>query len=167
VRPAFADDITASHDNLRTGWDREEPALAPSTITSTTFGQLFAAKVQGQVYAQPLVIGGTVVVGTEDNYVYGLDAVTGAVKWQRNLGPSWPASAIGCADIAPDIGNTATGVYDAATGYVYLTTKVNDGPDVLHPNWYLHAVEAGSGTGAATRADAESRRAGGIVSGGL
>ncbi|WP_051809027.1 lectin-like domain-containing protein [Actinoplanes subtropicus] len=132
-------------DNLRTGWDRGEPALAPSTITSTTFGQLFATKVQGQVYAQPLVIGGTVVAGTEDNYVYGLDAATGAVKWQRSLGPSWPASAIGCADIAPTIGNTSTGVYDATTGHVYLTTKVDDGPDVLHPNWYLHAVEAGSG----------------------
>jgi hypothetical protein len=145
VTPALAAVITASQDDLRTGWDRGEPALAPSTITSTTFGQLFATKVQGQVYAQPLVIGGTVVVGTEDNYVYGLDAVTGAVRWQRNLGPSWPASAIGCADIAPNIGNTATGVYDAATGHVYLTTKVNDGPDVLHPNWYLHAVEAGSG----------------------
>src|SRR5512138_4028180 len=91
----WEDDVTASQDNLRTGWDRGEPALTPSTVTSTIFGQLFATKVQGQVYAQPLVIGGTVVVGTEDNYVYGLDAVTGAVKWQRSLGPSWPASAIG------------------------------------------------------------------------
>ncbi|WP_433305191.1 lectin-like domain-containing protein [Actinoplanes sp. CA-030573] len=142
---AYAGDVAASQDNLRTGWDRSEPALAPSTVTSTTFGQLFATKVQGQVYAQPLVIGGTVVVGTEDNYVYGLDAVTGAVRWQRSLGRAWPAGAIGCADIAPNIGSTATGVYDASTGHVYLTTKVDDGPDVLHPNWYLHAVEVGSG----------------------
>src|SRR6185436_6641437 len=116
-RPALTGYAPGMPDNLRTGWDRGEPALAPSTVTSTTFGQLFATKVQGQVYAQPLVIGGTVVVGTEDNYVYGLDAATGAVRWQRNLGPSWPARAIGCADIAPTIGNTSTGVHDAATGH--------------------------------------------------
>jgi len=28
---------------------------------------------------------------------------------------------------------------------VYLTTKVNNGPDVAHPNWYLHAVSLTTG----------------------
>jgi hypothetical protein len=143
--PAYADNLTNSRDNLRTGWDPAEPTLAPSSVTSTTFGQLFATKVQGQVYAQPLVIGDMVVVATEDNYVYGLDAATGAIRWQRSVGAPWPASAIGCADLTPNLGNSSTGVYDPATGFVYFTTKVNDGPDLLHPNWYMHAVDADTG----------------------
>jgi hypothetical protein len=143
--PARADNVTNSHDTLRTAWDPEEAALAPSTITSTTFGQLFATKVQGQVYAQPLVVGSTVVIATEDNYVYGLDAATGAIKWQRSVGKPWPASAIGCADLTPNFGTTSTGVFDPSSGYVYFTTKVDDGPDQLHPNWYMHAVDITSG----------------------
>jgi hypothetical protein len=36
-------------------------------------------------------------------------------------------------------------VYDPASGYVYLTAKVNDGPDVTNPNWYMHAVNPATG----------------------
>jgi Abnormal spindle-like microcephaly-assoc'd, ASPM-SPD-2-Hydin/PQQ-like domain len=143
--PAGADVHTVSQDALRTGWDAAEPSLSPGTVTGSNFGQIFSTAVQGQVYAQPLVIGSTVVVGTEDNYVYGLDAVNGAVRWQRSLGPAWPTSIIGCADLTPNMGITATGVYDPATDYVYLSTKVNDGPDQENPNWYLHAVSPTTG----------------------
>ncbi|OLB65855.1 MAG: hypothetical protein AUI10_05060 [Actinobacteria bacterium 13_2_20CM_2_72_6] len=97
------------------------------------------------MYAQPLVLGDTVVASTENDWVYGLDAVTGAIRWSKNFGPAWPSATIGCADLAPNIGSTATGVYDPASNLVYLTTKVNDGPDVQHPNWYLHAVNATTG----------------------
>jgi hypothetical protein len=142
---AKADSQTASQDTLRTGWDPAEPSLSPSTVTSSNFGQLFAAKVQGQVYAQPLVIGNTVVASTEDDWVYGLDAATGAIKWSQNFGPAWPASTVGCADLTPNLGNTSTGVYDPSGNVVYLTTKVNDGPDANHPNWYLHAVNVSTG----------------------
>lgn len=142
---ALADVQTAGLDNLRTGWDRSEPTLSPSAITGTDFGQIFATKLDGQVYAQPLVIGSTVVVSTENDRVYGLDNVTGAIKWSDDFGPTWPASTIGCADLAPNIGNTSTGVYDAASNTVYLTTKVNNGPDANHPNWYLHAIDPTTG----------------------
>jgi hypothetical protein len=142
---ASADTQTASQDNLRTGWDRQEPTLTPGAITSSNFGQLFATQLNGQVYAQPLVIGDTVVASTENDWVYGLDAVTGAIRWSKNFGPTWPSATIGCADLAPNIGNTSTGVYDPTSNLVYLTTKVNDGPDVHQPNWYLHAVNATTG----------------------
>jgi hypothetical protein len=142
---ASADTHTVSQDVLRTGWDKQEPTLTPGAITSSNFGQLFATQLNGQIYASPLVIGDTVVVSTENDWVYGLDAVTGAIRWSKNFGPAWPSATIGCADLAPNIGNTSTGVYDPASNLVYLTTKVNDGPDVQHPNWYLHAVDATSG----------------------
>ncbi|MDH6122255.1 hypothetical protein ABH930_006514 [Kitasatospora sp. GAS204A] len=142
---AGADVTTASTDSLRTGWDPNEPGLGPSSVQSSDFGQLFATQLDGQVYAQPLSVHGTVIANTETDKVYGLDPVNGTVKWTRDLGPTWPSSAINCGDLAPNVGSTSTPVYDPATNAVYLTTKVNDGPDVQHPHWYLHALDPATG----------------------
>jgi outer membrane protein assembly factor BamB len=61
-------------------------------VTSSDFGQLFATQLDGQVYAEPLVIGSTLVVATERNKVYGLDKVTGKIRWTRTLGRGPSAS---------------------------------------------------------------------------
>ena len=61
---ARADEVTASQNDLRTGWDPDEPGLSPSVVTGGSFGQLFSTPVSGQVYAQPVVAGSTVVVAT-------------------------------------------------------------------------------------------------------
>jgi outer membrane protein assembly factor BamB len=131
---ARADVVTVSEDNQRTGWDPNEAALSPGAVTGSDFGELFSAAVTGQVYAQPLVVGSTVIVGTEENHVYGINSETGAIIWQVYLGPSWPASTIGCGDLVPDIGITSTPVYDPSSGYVYLTAKVNDGASATAPH---------------------------------
>src|SRR4051794_6704588 len=89
---AAADETTASVDVLRTGWDQNEPGLAPSAVSAADFGQLFSTPVNGQVYAQPIVIAGTVIAVTENNWIYGMNAATGAVTWSRSVGPAWPAS---------------------------------------------------------------------------
>lgn len=164
--PAQADVGTVSVDPLRTAWDKTEPGLAPSQVSSSDFGQQFSTAVDGQVYAQPIVVGSMVIVVTENNNVYGIESASGAVKWSRNIGPAWPSSAIGCGDLVPNIGITGTPVYDPASGAVYFAGKVNDGPDTLHPHWYVHAVDAATGaertgwplmlTGAATNAPAVS-----------
>ncbi len=140
-----ADDLTVSYEPTRTGWDRNEPGLGPSDVSAPDFGQLFATQLDGQIYAQPVVAKGTVMAVTENNKAYGLDPVTGAIRWTRNVGPFWPASAIGCGDLAPNVGMTATPAVDAATGTAYFTAKVNDGPDLDHPNWYMHAVDIATG----------------------
>ncbi|UXY20533.1 choice-of-anchor D domain-containing protein [Streptomyces cynarae] len=147
VPQAQASETTASVDTLRTGWDRSEPNLGPSDVRSSSFGQLWKAPAQldGQIYAQPIVVGGTVVAVTENNKAYGLDRATGAVLWQRSFGPAWPASTLNCGDLVPTIGSTATPVYDPASGAVYLTTKVDDGPDALSPHWYMHALDPVTG----------------------
>jgi outer membrane protein assembly factor BamB len=80
------DEVTISQDDLRTGWDRGEPALALATVKGGSFGQIFSTAVNGSVYGQPLVIGSTLIATTENNWVYGLDAATGAVLWQTWLG---------------------------------------------------------------------------------
>nr|WTB31772.1 choice-of-anchor D domain-containing protein [Streptomyces sp. NBC_00830] len=147
VSEAEADETTGSVDNLRTGWDRSEPNLSPSDVRSSSFGQLWKAPAQlsGQIYAQPIVVGSTVVAVTEENMAYGLDRATGNVLWQRNFGPAWPASTLSCGDLTPTVGSTATPVYDPASGAVYLTTKVNDGPNTLNPHWYMHALDPVTG----------------------
>ena len=143
--PAAADNTTVSYDTLRTGWDPNEPNLSPSSVGASDFGQLFSTPVDGQVYAQPVSVGGTLVIGTENNKIYGMNPVTGTVKWSRSVGPAWPASTIGCGDLVPNIGITATPVYDPASKSLYFTSKVNDGASADTPHWYMHAIDPATG----------------------
>jgi hypothetical protein len=149
---AHADVTTISQDTYRTGWDRNEPGLAPAQVTSSDFGQQFSTAVDGQVYATPVVVGSTVVVATETNHVYGVDPATGAVKWTDAYGAPWPASGVttpgatwSCGDLAPYIGITSTPVYDQASGYVYLTSKEDGGTYHQAPVWKMHAIDPATG----------------------
>jgi hypothetical protein len=118
---ARADEPTVSVSNMRAGWDSSETAMSPSQVKG--FTQLFKRYVNGQVYGQPLVIGSTVIVATEKDWVYGLDAATGAIKWSRSLGN--PYLIPNCkSNIGPDIGVTAAPVYDPATGDVYVMAQI-------------------------------------------
>ncbi|WP_232242065.1 choice-of-anchor D domain-containing protein [Streptacidiphilus jeojiense] len=144
--PARADQGTQGVDNLRTNWDRTETSLSPAVVQSSAFGKLFATQLDGQVYAQPLVVGNEVIAVTENNTAYGLDSATGSIIWSKNFGPSWPASAIACSDLTPNVGATATPVYDASSNTLYFTTKVDDGTTThRHPQWLMHAVDPASG----------------------
>ncbi|GAA2337179.1 choice-of-anchor D domain-containing protein [Dactylosporangium salmoneum] len=142
---AAADETTVSVDTLRTGWDQNEPALGPSAVSAADFGQLFATDLNGQIYAQPIVAQGTLIAATENNWIYGLNPQTGAIVWSRSVGPAWPASAIGCGDLVPNIGVTSTPVYDPATQSVFFTAKVNDGSDTSHPHFYMHSINPTTG----------------------
>ena len=120
-----ATEITNSGDNFRDGWYPEQGSLTPALVSGGTFGQLWSANVEGQVYAQPLLASGTLLVATEDNKMYGLDPATGAMRWPAplNLGVPWKAADIGCGDLAPNIGVTATPVIDPSTNIAYMTHK--------------------------------------------
>ncbi|MEV6926332.1 choice-of-anchor D domain-containing protein [Dactylosporangium sp. NPDC051485] len=142
---AAADETTVSVDTFRTGWDQNEPALGPSAVSAADFGQLFATDLNGQIYAQPIVAQGTLIAATENNWIYGLNPQTGAIVWSRSVGPAWPASAIGCGDLVPNIGITSTPVYDPATQSVFFTAKVNDGPDANRPHFYMHSINPTTG----------------------
>ena len=145
AEPAHADNTMVSYDRLRTGWDPNESTLSPSDVTASDFGQLFGTQLDGQIYASPVVAKSTVMAVTENNNAYGLDSVSGSIKWQRNVGAAWPASTVGCGDLVPNIGITTTPTVDATTGTAYFTAKVNDGQDADHPHWYLHAVDITTG----------------------
>ncbi len=137
---------TAGYNNLRDNWDPNEPALGPTQVTSSTFTQLFSTNLDGSVYAQPLVVNGTVIVTTEKASAYGINATTGAIEWKRYFGTPFEASTIGCSDLTPDLGSTSTPVVDPATGIVYMTTRLEKGSGGLsNAHWYLEAVSAATG----------------------
>lgn len=144
---ALASEITNSGDDLRTGWYPNEPSITPELVSGGTFGQLWSAAVEGQVYAQPLLDDGTLFVATEENKVYGLDPATGALQWSKplDLGTPWNPSEIGCGDLAPSIGVTSTPVIDPTTNIAYLTYKTYASGSSGAARWYMDAVDVSTG----------------------
>ena len=143
---AHGDEVTISANQQRDGWDSNEPDLSPAVVGSGTFGRLFSTAVNGQIYAQPLAVGGSVIVATENNWIYSLNAEKGTVNWSLRLGPDWPSTVVGCEDLTPNIGVTSTPVYDPSTGTVYVTAELNNAANAYAPSVDLFAVNAVSGT---------------------
>ena len=135
---ARADDQTVSQDNLRDGWDQTETGLSPSVVKGGMFKALphFPVKLNGQVYAQPVVVGHEVIVATENDRVYGINGATGHIDWSKSVGA--PYRIPHCVNIAPNIGITGTPVYDPGTGLVYLVAQVKGG-------YKLFGVKPGNG----------------------
>jgi hypothetical protein len=130
---------TISQNNLRTGWDPNEPGLTPAAVAGVSFGRVFSTAVKGQVYAQPLVIGNTLIVATEADRIYGLNATTGAVLWKTRLGT--PYTITTCPDLVPHIGITGTPVYDPSTGTVYAMGLIHE----TRWNWHLFGLNVTTG----------------------
>jgi hypothetical protein len=131
---ARADEQTASQDILRTGWDRSEAGLSPSVVSGGTFKALpgFPVKLNGQVYAQPLVVGSTVIVATENDMVYGINAATGAQLWLKSVGTPYHITT--CNNVAPNIGVTGAPVYDPSSGDVYLVAQTGSSYELIGIN---------------------------------
>lgn len=85
--------------------------------------------MSGHVYAQPLywhppgAEKGTLLVATEDNVVYAIDAVTGGEIWKRSVGRPVPRSSLPCGDINP-LGITGTPAIDEDGQAIYLDAAV-------------------------------------------
>jgi outer membrane protein assembly factor BamB len=76
--------------------------------------------LSGDVYAEPLVVDGKVIVATERNTVYAFDVTSGAERWRAVLGRPVDAGTLPCGNITPTSGITGTPVVDAEAGVVYL-----------------------------------------------
>jgi hypothetical protein len=140
----FGSSLTNSGGDLRTGWYPNEPSITPELLSSGTFGQLWSAPVNGQVYAQPLLHDGTLFVATEQNNLYGLNPKTGAREWSKNLGEPWWPGEIGCDDLYPEVGVTSTPVIDGETNVAYLTYKTYRKAKA-EPEWFMDAVNVSTG----------------------
>jgi outer membrane protein assembly factor BamB len=118
-------------DNQRTGVSTSPPLRPP-------LRQAWSAELDGAVYAQPLVVDGGLLVATENNSVYALDARTGEQRWRRHLGEPVPVGDLPCGNIDP-LGITGTPVYDDDTASVFAVTET---PGVEHTLW---ALDVGTG----------------------
>jgi outer membrane protein assembly factor BamB len=78
-------------------------------------------KLDGDVYASPIAVGGVIVAATENDSVYGLDT-SGRQLWHVKVGTPSPAYQRACGNIDP-LGITGTPVYSAQTGDVYLVAE--------------------------------------------
>lgn len=141
--------VTYGHDSMRTGWYPDQPALTPGLVSGGSFGKLWQTQVNGQVYAQPLVFNGVLLVVTEKNWIYGLDPATGAVIWSRSVGTPFNPNDIKvgstCFDIAPTIGITGTPVIDDTTGIAYFVNKTYANGTADPAALFLHAVDLATG----------------------
>jgi len=87
----------------------------------------FIGTIFGNVYAQPLYIedgpGGRamVIVATESNNVYALDASNGSIIWQRNVGTPI-TSGLPCGNINP-LGITGTPIVDLASRSLFFDAE--------------------------------------------
>ena len=76
--------------------------------------------LDGQLYGEPLVAGGQVYAATENNTVYALSSMTGAIVWSTHLAPPVPAASLPCGDIQPTVGITGTPVVDLSRGEIFV-----------------------------------------------
>ncbi|HEY3977253.1 MAG TPA: PQQ-binding-like beta-propeller repeat protein [Streptosporangiaceae bacterium] len=95
-------------------------------------------KLDGQVYASPIVVRGLTIVATEQDTVYAFDQ-SYRQAWKRSLGSPSPAEQRQCGDINP-LGITGTPAYDAAANQVLVVAEL--GGSVRHE---LFALDAATG----------------------
>lgn len=117
-------DWTMYHrDNARTGYVPNAPD--PRQLT-----RAWGTQLDGPVYAEPLVIGGRVIVATDGDSLYALDASTGQVQWRTNVGTPVPLSTLPCGNIDP-LGITGTPVYDPGTKLVFAVAEISGPAHIL------------------------------------
>jgi outer membrane protein assembly factor BamB len=122
--PVTPADWTTYHDNAaRTGY---VPGIAdPQHLT-----HLWDVPLDGAVYAEPLVVGGRVLVATEQDSIYSLDARTGQVRWHTSVGSPVQLSSLPCGNIDP-LGITGTPVFDPQTSLVFAVAEISGPAHIL------------------------------------
>ncbi|HKC39854.1 MAG TPA: hypothetical protein VKC15_09965, partial [Gemmatimonadales bacterium] len=148
--------LTQHNDNTRAGWNDNETALTTSNVNVLQFGKLFTLAVDGQVYAQPLVVGhvtigggdhNVVYVATVNNTVYAFDGDNGRRYWQKGftapgMRPPRNTDMTGACggsyqDFSGNIGIVGTPVIDSTSGTIYFVARSTNGSAYVQ---YLHAV---------------------------
>jgi hypothetical protein len=157
--PATTDVLTYHNDVARTGQNLTESTLTTSNVNSSTFGKLGFYAVDGLVDAEPLYASNVAVpsngahnvliVPTEHDSVYALDADSGAAIWQVSMLKTGETTSDdrNCGQITPEIGVTSTPVIDRTSGpngTVFVVAMSKDGSGNYHQR--LHALDLALGT---------------------
>ncbi|HEX3843546.1 MAG TPA: hypothetical protein VHV80_04240 [Steroidobacteraceae bacterium] len=125
-----------------------EPALTWEAAQRLRPDRAFRPQVSGHIYAQPLYWRGAggralLLIATESDTVYALDASSGATVWTRRLGVPVPLADLPCGDIDP-LGITGTPVIDPHRGALYLAAMLRD-PRSGKPAQELFALSLANG----------------------
>jgi hypothetical protein len=146
---------TQKLDAGRSGATLNETTLTLSNVNSVQFGKLFELPVDGELYAQPLLVEGLPIAGgthdvvflaTAKNNVYAYDAAApGSPFWAMNFGPAVPASDVQCCctDISAWVGILGTPLIDAPSATMYLVAR-NKNADGTYHQW-LHVLDVTTG----------------------
>lgn len=143
--------LTSRNDTNRSGANLKEKILNTSNVNTTKFGRLFSRPVDGQIWAQPLYVGGVngknvVYVATEHNSVYAFDAddlrPDAPPLWTRNFGAPVPSADTQCGLLSPEVGITSTPVIDAQAKTIWFTTRNKENGQYLHK---IHALDIATG----------------------
>ena len=133
---------TYHNDNARSGINSQETTLTHANVNVVSFGKLASVPVQGLVFAQPLFIDNITlsdgkahriaVVATEHDQVYGIDADSYQVLWQRSLLDSQglvtpiPTDDVNCHVLGDEEGITGTPVIDPDSETLYVVGALKD-----------------------------------------
>src|SRR5258708_10696496 len=141
--------VAQFHNNATRDGLYVDSAFTPGAAANLTRDMNFVGTISGQVYAQPLYIEGgpngpTVIVVTELNDVYALDALDGSVIWQRNLGDPLLAGNLPCPAVINTVGITGTPIVDLASRALFLDamTTPDGGPTKKH---YIFSLNVDTG----------------------
>src|SRR6059058_3308464 len=123
--------VTQEHNNPSRDGVYIDSAFTPEAAANLTRDLNFDGTISGNVYAQPLYIEGgsngpMIIAVTESNNVYALDATTGTVIWQRNIGTPAPTGACP-GNISPN-GITGTPVVDLGSRSLFFDAVINGNP---------------------------------------
>ena len=159
---AAATAVTTYHNDLScSGVNSTETILTPANVKTGSFSKRFSTAVDGKVYAQPLyvpsvtVVGGAqagthnlVLVATQHDSLYAIDADSGAVVWQTSFTASglsgatsitsMPSADSNSNDTSPEIGVCGTPVIDPATKMLYVAAKTKQ--VVSGANHYVYTL---------------------------
>ena len=164
VLPANASvNVTQHHNHDSRAGLYIDPAFTPTNAANLARDTNFTGTITGNVYAQPLYIedgpGGRamVIAVTESNNVYALDAASGSIIWQRNVGTAI-TSGLPCGNISP-LGITGTPIVDLASRSLFLDAEttptagtfkhmiysLNVDTGAINPGWPVDVSAAVSG----------------------
>jgi len=147
-RAAMAQSVVTYHNSPDRSGAFTVPGLTFAAAAKLHPDTGFHAAISGNVYAQPLywqpspTKTGLLIVATESNTVYALNANTGAAVWKTQLAPLVPGNTLPCGDIAPE-GITGTPVIDPATGRLYLDAMTIQGGSL--PRHMIYALSLANG----------------------
>ncbi len=100
------------------------------TPVPTSLSIAWQSSLDGAVYGEPLDVGGDIIVATENDTLYALNAADGTVVWRDHVGT--PVSqGLPCGDIFP-LGITGTPAYDPATNSIFAVAEETGFVHVLY-----------------------------------